>query len=247
MIRPPAASPLVLVVSLALAACNGSGGGAPGGSGGSGASSAGSGAAGPGVGGAGNGSASSATTSTGVTSGSVGAGGSTAFVCDPPAAPGSIYEHSAESYDIDQIDPVSMCKYRGQVALVVNTAAKCGYTPQYAPLEALEAKYKADGLHVLGFLSNDFAQAGTEDDIEKCTMQYGVTFEQFALVHVKIGADQHPLFKWLTTRPGLEGDVSWNFNKWLVGRDGTLVARWSQGTEPDAPAVVAAIEAELAK
>jgi glutathione peroxidase len=175
-----------------------------------------------------------------------GAGGGGGFVCNPAAEPGSIYEHEAVSFSIDQIDPVSMCSYRGEVMLIVNTAAKCGYTPQYEPLEALEAQSKPQGLHVLGFLSDDFNQAGSTEEIEACTEQYGVTFEQFSLVHVQIGPEQHPLFEWLTTRPGLEGDVSWNFNKWLVGRDGTLVARWTQTTTPDDPAVIAAIEAELA-
>lgn len=213
----------------------------------SGGTTQGTAAAGSGAGGAGGAGATTGTTATTGAVSTTGAGGGSSFVCAPAADPGSIYTFEAVSFSIDEIDPVSMCQYRDGVMLIINTAAKCGYTPQYEGLEALEAQYKDQGLHVLGFLSNDFNQAGTDEEVEACTDQYGVTFDQFQQLHVKIGADQHPLFGWLTTRPGLEGDVSWNFNKWLVGRDGTLVARWTQSTTPDDPAVIAAIEAELAK
>jgi glutathione peroxidase len=191
------------------------------------------------------GAGSSGSTSSTTGAGSSGSGGSEPFVCTPAAEPGSLFELSALAWDFS-LGEVSMCKYRGDVMLIVNTAAKCGYTPQYAPLEQLEQNYAAQGLHVLGFLSNDFAQAGSEDDINKCTEQYGVTFEQFDLVHVKIGQGQHPIFQWLTSRPGFPGNVTWNFNKWLVGRDGSLLGRWTEHTDPDSNEVVSAIEAALA-
>jgi glutathione peroxidase len=239
---PPVFALITAVTSSLLMACSGGGDGVD-------TTSAGSGAGG-------STSASSANSSSSQTAvaASSGAGGGSSFVCDPPADPGSIYEFSAESFDINQIEPVSMCKYRGDVMLIVNTAAKCGYSPQYAPLEALETQHKAAGLHVLGFLSNDFLnQGGTDAEIEACNQQYGVTFEQFSIIHVKKGANQHPLFQWLTSQQAFldasaSDDVAWNFNKWLVARDGTVVGYWNQDVNPADPTPIpAAIEAELAK
>jgi len=145
-------------------------------------------------------------------------------------------------------EPVSLAKYKGQVLLVANTAAHCGYTPQYKPLGEVDRKYKAKGFAVLGFVSDEFGhQAGTVSEIQACSLDNHATFDQFAEMHVKKGPEQHPLFAWLTSQPGKEGDVSWNFNKWLIGRDGQLIARWPSKVEPDGPEVTAAIEAALAK
>jgi len=149
---------------------------------------------------------------------------------------------------LGQTEPVSLSRYKGQVILVANTAAHCGYTPQYRPLGEVDRKYKARGFTVLGFVSDDFGhQAGTTDEVKACSLDNKASFDQFAQMHVKQGADQHPLFAWLTSQKGLEGDVKWNFNKWLIGKNGEVVARWPSGEAPDGPVITAAIEAALAK
>jgi glutathione peroxidase len=200
----------------------------------------------------GGGSVASSTSSTSISStGSLGTGGAGGgpFVCDPPAAAGSIFAYSAFSYDFAITEPVSMCQYRGDVMLIANTAALCTHTPQYGQLQGLFAKHQEAGFEVLGFLSNDFDnEGGGGGEVNQCIEQYGVTFDQFATIQVKGGAGQHPLFAWLTNRPGLEGPVTWNFNKFLIGRDGTLVARWTEGTDPVLDGEIdQAIQAELAK
>ncbi|APR87469.1 Glutathione peroxidase [Minicystis rosea] len=156
--------------------------------------------------------------------------------------------HSFSAVPLGQSEPVSLAKYKGQVVLVANTAAHCGYTPQYGPLGEIDRKYKARGFTVLGFVSDDFGhQAGTTEEVKSCSVEHRATFDQFAEMHVKKGPEQHPLFAWLTSQKGLEGDVAWNFNKWLVGKDGAVVARWKSDTAPDGPEITAAIEAALAK
>jgi glutathione peroxidase len=145
-------------------------------------------------------------------------------------------------------EPVSLAKYQGKVLLVVNTAAHCGYTPQYTPLGEVDRKYKDRGFAVVGFVSDDFGhQAGTVDEIKACSLDHHAAFDQFAEMHVKSGPDQHALFAWLTSQPGLPGEVKWNFNKFLVGKKGELVARWPSAVAPDSPEVTAAIESALAK
>ncbi len=137
--------------------------------------------------------------------------------------------------------------YGGQVLLVVNTASKCGFTPQYEALEALQQKYSARGFNVLGFPSNDFKgqEPGSEKEIQEfCTLTYGVRFPMFEKVHV-VGADATPLYRSLKAQTGVE--PGWNFHKYLIGRDGRVVANFSSKTKPDDPNVVAAIERELAK
>lgn len=135
--------------------------------------------------------------------------------------------------------------YRGQVLLVVNTASKCGFTPQFEALEALHARYRDKGFAVLGFPSGDFMNQ--EFDQEKqiqdfCTLTYGVKFPMFQKVHV-VGDAATPLYKALDAATG---EVpKWNFHKYLIGRDGTVVASFGSRTKPDAPEVVAAIEAAL--
>jgi glutathione peroxidase len=126
--------------------------------------------------------------------------------------------------------------YAGQVVLVVNTASKCGLTPQYEGLEALYQELRGDGLVVLGFPCNQFGnqESGTEEEIEEfCQVNYGVSFPMFAKVDVN-GDDAHPLFDWLKseTKGLLGGRVKWNFTKFLVGRDGRVIGRYAPTTEP---------------
>ena len=138
--------------------------------------------------------------------------------------------------------------YRGKVLLLVNVASKCGLTPQYAGLEALYRKYKDQGLVVLGFPCNDFAEQepGTNAEIQEfCSRNFDVTFPLFDKLHVK-GAGQHALYVALSG-PGspFPGDVKWNFGKFLVSRDGRIVKRFEPPVKPDAEEVVAAVEKAL--
>jgi len=136
-------------------------------------------------------------------------------------------------------------RYGGQVLLVVNTASKCGFTPQYEGLEALHARYAGQGFAVLGFPSNDFRgqEPGSEEEIrEFCTLTYGVKFPMFEKVQV-VGADATPLYQALRTQTGVA--PAWNFHKYLIGRDGRVVAQFSSKVKPDDPVLVEAIEREL--
>ena len=126
--------------------------------------------------------------------------------------------------------------YAGQVVLVVNTASKCGLTPQYEGLEALYQDLREEGLVVLGFPCNQFGkqESGTEEEIsEFCQVNYGVSFPMFAKIDVN-GGEAHPLFEWLKseTKGLLGGRVQWNFTKFLVGRDGQVIGRYAPTTEP---------------
>jgi len=147
---------------------------------------------------------------------------------------------------------VNLAQYQGKVILMVNTASKCGNTPQYKPLEALYNKYADQGFVILGFPSNDFHQQepGTDAEISAfCTKNYGVTFDMFSKVDVK-GDNICDLYKFLTsadTDKPFAGDITWNFEKFLIGRDGNVVARFKPKTKPDSDEVVGAIEAELGK
>ncbi len=137
-------------------------------------------------------------------------------------------------------------RYQGRVLLVVNTASKCGFTPQYEALEALQKNYSPRGLSVLGFPSNDFKgqEPGDEKDIQDfCTLTYGVKFPMFEKVHV-IGEQATPLYKGLTAATGVA--PGWNFHKYLIGRDGKVIAQFPSKVKPDAPELVAAIERALA-
>ncbi len=131
-----------------------------------------------------------------------------------------------------------LSQYAGQVVLVVNTASKCGFTPQYAGLEKLYTAFADDGFTVLGFPCNQFAaqEPGSAEDIgEFCQVNYGVTFPMFDKVDVN-GADAHPLFTWMKKETAglMGGAVKWNFTKFLIGRDGTVIGRYSPTTEPEA-------------
>jgi glutathione peroxidase len=144
-------------------------------------------------------------------------------------------------------EPSRLADYAGKVALVVNVASKCGFTPQYAGLQRLHDTYSDRGFTVLGFPSNQFMgqEPGTAEQIaEFCSLNYGVTFPLYAKLDVK-GARQHPLYEILTALPddtGNAGDVKWNFEKFLVGRDGRVVRRFRSKTVPEDPAIIGAIE-----
>jgi glutathione peroxidase len=141
----------------------------------------------------------------------------------------------------------AMSHYRGKVVLVVNVASACGLTPQYAALEKLHETYGARGLAVLGFPANEFGaqEPGTDAEIKTfCETKYGAKFDMFSKVVVK-GAGIHPLFAHLTSQLG--GEIKWNFNKFLVGKDGEVLARFEPQVDPLSPEVTAAIEKALEK
>lgn len=142
----------------------------------------------------------------------------------------------------------SLADYKGKVVLVVNTASKCGLTPQYEALEKIYGKYRRKDFVVLAFPCNDFGnqEPGTEKEIKEfCKASYDVSFPLMEKVHVK-GAEQHPLYTALTGKEGaFPGDVAWNFGKFLIGKDGKPIARFEPKTTPDSAEVTTAIEAAL--
>ena len=164
------------------------------------------------------------------------------------AASPSVFDFKMK--DIDGKD-VKLKKYKGNVLLVVNTASKCGYTPQYEGLQTTYEKFKDKGFYVLGFPANNFGgqEPGTEKEIKEfCTSKYKVTFPMFAKISVK-GADQDPLYVYLTSKetdPEFAGDITWNFNKFLIDRKGKIVARFTSKDKPESEAVTHAIEKYLA-
>lgn len=141
-------------------------------------------------------------------------------------------------------------KYKGKVALVVNVASKCGLTPQYTGLESLYKKYNAQGFEILGFPSNDFAgqEPGTEEEIKTfCSTKYDVTFDMFSKVKVK-GEDKVDIYNFLTSPENNKdgaGEVAWNFQKYLIGKDGSIVKTYHPQTNPED--ISADIEKELSK
>lgn len=137
-------------------------------------------------------------------------------------------------------------EYGGDVLLVVNTASKCGFTPQYEALEAMHAKYQAQGFAVLGFPSNDFMgqEPGSEKQIQDfCTLTYGVKFPMFEKVHVR-GDNATPFYRDLKAATGTA--PAWNFHKYLIDRNGNVVASFGSRTKPDDPALVAQVERLIA-
>lgn len=143
-------------------------------------------------------------------------------------------------------------RYKGKVVLIVNVASKCGLTPQYKGLQALQDKYGSQGLAVAGFPCNQFGkqEPGSSTEIsEFCTKTYGVKFDMFEKVDVNSGSACE-LYKTLTStdaKPAGKGDISWNFEKFLIGRDGQVVARFSPRSKPDDKEIIDAIERELNK
>jgi glutathione peroxidase len=134
--------------------------------------------------------------------------------------------------------------YKGKVLLIVNTASECGFTPQYKGLEELYQRYKDRGLEILAFPANNFGsqEPGSDPEIRKfCTLKYHVSFPLFAKTSVK-GAGINPLYRYLTTESGFDGDITWNFNKFLVDRSGKVVARYDSKVEPMSPELVKEIQ-----
>jgi glutathione peroxidase len=142
-------------------------------------------------------------------------------------------------FEAQQIDgkPVSLSNFKGKPMLIVNTASACGYTPQFAGLEKLYEEYSSKGLVVLGFPSNQFGaqDPGTNDEIAQfCQLNYGVSFPMMAKIDVN-GDKAHPLYKWLTKEaPGILGTtaIKWNFTKFLIGKDGSVIKRYAPADEP---------------
>jgi glutathione peroxidase len=158
----------------------------------------------------------------------------------------SVYEFKPTNIDGKE---TSLSEFKGNVLLIVNTASECGYTPQYEGLQALYEQYEDQGLTVLGFPANNFGgqEPGTDEEIKQfCKTNYDVTFPMFSKVSVK-GEDQHPLFEYLTTaqNPDFTGTIKWNFEKFLVGKNGTLKHRFRSDVEPKSEEILRAIEKEL--
>ncbi len=140
------------------------------------------------------------------------------------------------SFTMKKIDGTMtpLASYKGKVLLIVNTASFCGYTKQYATLEALYRAYKDRGFEILGFPANNFGEQepGTDEEIKTfCSTKYDVSFDMFSKISVK-GDDIHPLYTYLTREAGHNGDITWNFNKFLVDRDGKVIARYGQKVDP---------------
>lgn len=183
--------------------------------------------------------------------GGVGAAYALGFIFNPsPGEPpnvASLYEFKMKNIDGSE---VKLETYKGKVLLIVNTASKCGLTPQYEALQAVYDKYKDKDFTILGFPANNFMgqEPGTEAEIKEfCTLKYKVTFPMFSKISVK-GTDQHPLYTYLTnekSNPGFSGDISWNFEKFLIGKDGKTLARFSPKTKPDDATVIEAIDKAL--
>jgi glutathione peroxidase len=157
-----------------------------------------------------------------------------------------IYEYTLPSIDGK---PAPLEQYKGKVLLLVNVASKCGFTPQYKGLEAVYEKFKDQGLVVVGFPANNFMsqEPGTNEEIKSfCSRTYNVSFPMYSKVSVK-GDDKTPLYHYLTeqTDPSIKGEIKWNFTKFLVDRNGNVVARFEPKVTPEDPQVTAAIEKAL--
>jgi glutathione peroxidase len=161
----------------------------------------------------------------------------------------------ALSFTVNDIDgkPVDLAKtYQGKVLLVVNTASKCGLTPQYQSLESVYEKFKGQGFEVLAFPANEFGgqEPGSNAEIKTfCETKYSVSFPIFSKIVVK-GEGIHPFYEYLTSKktdPKFAGDISWNFAKFLINRKGEVIARFDPRVKPDSPEVLKAIEAALAE
>jgi glutathione peroxidase len=169
----------------------------------------------------------------------------TVTAADKPAA----LNFSMKSLDGKEVD---LGKYQGKVVMIVNVASKCGLTPQYKQLQATFEKYSPDGLVILGLPCNQFGhqEPGSPQEIRQfCTTRYSVSFPLFAKIEVN-GDGACPLYKYLTalnTKPKGAGKIAWNFEKFIIGRSGEVVARFDPRTKPDAPEVLKVVEAELAK
>lgn len=149
---------------------------------------------------------------------------------DVPA--GSIYDYKVTTIDGQE---KSLADFKGKALLIVNTASRCGFTPQYKGLEALYQQYKAQGFEVLGFPANDFMgqEPGSNEEIKQfCELKYKTTFPMFAKISVR-GPETAPLYRYLTENSGFNGAISWNFNKFLVNKEGKVIARFDSGVTPE--------------
>ncbi len=154
----------------------------------------------------------------------------------------SVYQYELNSIDGENI---SLSQFEGDVLLIVNTASECGFTPQYEGLQELYEQYSDQGFNVLGFPANNFGgqEPGTNKEIARfCEMNYGVTFPMFSKISVK-GEDQHPLFTYLTNaeNPDFTGEISWNFEKFLIDRNGNVVRRFKSKVKPMSEEITGAI------
>jgi len=165
-----------------------------------------------------------------------------------PAKSGGALDFTVKTIDGQE---KKLSDYHGKVVLLVNVASKCGLTPQYTALESTYEKYKDKGFVIIGFPANNFGsqEPGTNEEIRQfCTSKYNVTFPMMSKISVK-GGDKHPLYKFLTEGKAGEdfaGDIEWNFAKFLVDRNGNVIARFGSRTTPDAPQLTAAVEKALA-
>ena len=161
--------------------------------------------------------------------------------------PVSVYDFKVRTIDGKE---ASLADYKGKALLIVNTASQCGYTPQYAGLEALYEKYRSRGFTVLGFPSNDFGgqEPGTNTEIKKfCELRYKTTFPLFSKIPVK-GPEADPLYKYLTALPGKQGGaITWNFNKFLIAPDGTVVEHFDSRVDPLSAELTGKLEQVLPK
>jgi glutathione peroxidase len=154
-------------------------------------------------------------------------------------------------FTLNDIDgkPVPLSQFRGKTLLLVNTASFCGNTPQYADLQAMYERYRSKGFEILAFPANNFGQQepGTNEDIKGfCLTKYSLTFPLFSKISVK-GSDKHPLYRYLTEASPFPGEVEWNFQKYLVDPNGTVVARYHHRTKPTSDEIVRDLERTLAK
>jgi len=162
-------------------------------------------------------------------------------------AASSVYDFTLDSLTGT---PTPIASFKGKVMLMVNVASRCGYTPQYEALQAVYAKYKDQGFVITGFPANNFGgqEPGTNEEIGAfCKSKFGVTFPMFTKISVK-GDDKAPLYKFLTdtaANPQTGGEIKWNFTKFLVSRDGKIIARFEPAVKPDSPEVISAVEAAL--
>lgn len=156
----------------------------------------------------------------------------------------TIYDFSMKTIDGQE---KSLAEYKGKVVLIVNTASRCGFTPQYKGLEALYEQYKEKGFVVLGFPANNFMgqEPGSNEEIKKfCELKFKTTFPMFSKIDVT-GSNMAPLYAYLTKESGFNGSISWNFNKFLVGKDGKVIARYGSNTDPEDPQLKTAVEKAL--
>ena len=162
------------------------------------------------------------------------------FFNNSQSTPQTFHDFNIESITGDNID---LSKYKDKVVLLVNTASKCGFTPQYAGLQKLYDRYKSDGFVVLGVPSNDFNQElGNDADVKDfCEIRYGVNFPLTSIQKIK-GNDAHPLYKWISSEASVIGQPRWNFHKFLIGKNGEILNWFSSMTSPSSTGFITQIE-----